>query len=163
MDYAAELGLGKRKRPVEDDTSSVNPHSGKTVRITNLTAARDATSVPAITTEAVAGSSYPTPEFTPETIGGVEMRVAESPAKGRRQVRFNTPGEGYGGGGVIGSSEGSSAMKRKVKATTEGGWFGPKLGGKGLGVGVKVRAPVEVRRQPAGVEVGRGGWRGRSL
>lgn len=133
MDYAAGLGLGKRKRPVvEDDTSSANFHGDKTVFITAATTPGGATSVPITTTEAIATSSYPTPEFSPETIGGVEMQVTESPAvRVRRQVRFNAPGgSGYGGGAGLESSEGSSAVKRGVRPTTELGWFGPKLGAK---------------------------------
>lgn len=132
MDYAAGLGLGKRKRPIEDDTPSVNSHGDKTVFITDPNAPGGATSITVITTEAIAAPPYPTPEFSPETIGGVEMRVAESPAvRGRRQVRFNAPGgSGYAGGSGLGSSEGSSAVKRGMRPTTELGWVGPQLGAK---------------------------------
>ena len=106
MDYAARLGLGKRKRPIVEDDTSVNPHGDKTVLITVPNAPGGVASVPIITTEQIAVSSYPTPEFSPETIGGVEIRVAESPAvRGRPRVRFNGPGgSGYGGGASLGEA-----------------------------------------------------------
>jgi len=129
MDYAAGLGLGKRKRPAVEDDTSVNPHGDKTVFVTTPTAPGSVTSVPIMVTGQIAASSYPTPEFSPETIGGVEMRVAESPAvKGRPRVRFNASGgSGYGGWAGLGSSEGSSAKGRGVRPKTDLGWFGPKL------------------------------------
>jgi hypothetical protein len=133
MDYAAGLGLGKRKRPlVEDDTSSVNPHGDKAVLITAPTPSGGVANVPITITEQITASPYPTPVFSPETIGGVEMRVAECPAvRGRPQVRFNAPGgSGYDGGAGLGSSESSSARRRGVKLTADLGRFSPKRGAK---------------------------------
>lgn len=134
MEYAAGLGLGKRKRPIEDDASAADPHANKTVPISDP----NAPGVPNITAEQMAAFSYPTPQFSPETIGGVEMRVAESPAgRGRRHVRFNSPrGVGYGGSGITGSSESSGGLTRGlVRPMTEPGWFGPKLVAKPGGNG----------------------------
>jgi hypothetical protein len=129
MDYAAGLGPGKRKRPTGEDDTSISPHGDKTVFITATTAPGGVTGVPIMVAGQIAASSYPTPEFSPETIGGIEMRVAESPAvKGRPRVRFNASGGSvYGDRAGLGSSEGSSAKGRWVRPKTDLGWFGPKL------------------------------------
>jgi hypothetical protein len=136
MNYASALGLGKRKRPVvKNDNSPAKLYGDKTTPVAAPTAPGDATSVPIITAERVVASPCPISEFSPETIGGVEMLVAESPAaRGRPHVRPNAlKGSGYAGRAWLGSSEGSHIKGRAVGSMAGLVWSGPKLGSRSSG------------------------------